>query len=141
LQRVLQNISTPIDFGSQRDPGDSLLTWHLHGSLPASVYPRTHPPSAGHAFGWVDRYLDRAPAGPRYLQELRIARFVIESLGRGEQMCAVMRNHLMQNEKEFERIVAYIENNPVTAGLVGRLEEFAWSSAGVGMSACAAAVT
>jgi hypothetical protein len=37
----------------------------------------------------------------------------------------------VQNEREFERIVAYIENNPVTAGLDNRPEEFAWSSAGV----------
>jgi putative transposase len=167
----------------------TFLTWRLHGSLPAGVHAPPDLPSAGHAFVWVDRYLDRAPAGPRYLEEARIARIVIESLGRGEQMghyelraYAVMPNHvhalllpltevprfmkalkgatachanrllgrtgepfwqpesydhLVQNEREFERIVAYIENNPVTAGLASRPEEFAWSSAG----ACAAAVT
>ena len=43
-------------------------------------------------------------------------------------------DHLVQNEREFERIVAYIENNPVTAGLANRPEEFAWSSAGVAIA-------
>jgi hypothetical protein len=40
----------------------------------------------------------------------------------------------VQNEREFERIVAYIENNPVTARLADRPEEFAWSSAGVAIA-------
>jgi hypothetical protein len=33
------------------------------------------------------------------------------------------------NDTEFERIVHYIERNPVTAGLVGTPEESPWSSA------------
>ena len=32
------------------------------------------------------------------------------------------------NSGEFERIAAYIENNPATAGAVSQPEEFRWSS-------------
>jgi len=39
------------------------LTWHLHGSLPQAQYPPPHHLSAGRAFVWMDRYLDRAEWG------------------------------------------------------------------------------
>ncbi len=35
----------------------------------------------------------------------------------------------MRDEKEWTRIAAYIENNPVKAGLVSRAEDYRWSSA------------
>jgi REP element-mobilizing transposase RayT len=35
----------------------------------------------------------------------------------------------VRDREEFERIVRYIERNPVTAGLVSRVEEYRWSSA------------
>lgn len=38
-------------------------------------------------------------------------------------------DHWPRDESEFFRIVAYIENNPVKAGLVKRPEEWQWSSA------------
>ena len=38
-------------------------------------------------------------------------------------------DHWPRDEKEFFRIIAYIENNPVKAGLVQRPEEWKWSSA------------
>jgi putative transposase len=38
-------------------------------------------------------------------------------------------DHAVRDEREFSRIVAYIENNPVKAGLVARAEDYAWSSA------------
>ena len=38
-------------------------------------------------------------------------------------------DHWSRNQQEFERIVAYIENNPVKAGLVSRPEDYQWSSA------------
>jgi putative transposase len=38
-------------------------------------------------------------------------------------------DHWVRDEGEFFRIVAYIENNPVKAGLVSRPEEWRWSSA------------
>src|SRR6266852_1545235 len=50
------------------------LTWHLYGSLPRAQYPPPHHLSAGRAFVWMDRYLDRAEWGPRFLQHESIAR-------------------------------------------------------------------
>ena len=38
-------------------------------------------------------------------------------------------DHLVRDQAEFDRIVAYIENNPVLAGLVAAPEVFLWSSA------------
>jgi putative transposase len=37
-------------------------------------------------------------------------------------------DHLVRSDAEFGRIQAYIEQNPVSAGLVGTAEEFRWSS-------------
>jgi len=38
-------------------------------------------------------------------------------------------DHWSRDEDEFFRIIAYIENNPVKAGLVTRPEDWQWSSA------------
>ena len=38
-------------------------------------------------------------------------------------------DHLVRSEGEFDRIRAYIEENPVTAGLVSGAEQYPWSSA------------
>jgi len=38
-------------------------------------------------------------------------------------------DHLVRSEVQFERIRAYIEQNPVTAGLAVTAEAFPWSSA------------
>jgi len=38
-------------------------------------------------------------------------------------------DHWVRDEQEFHRIAAYIENNPVAAGLVLRAEDYPWSSA------------
>ena len=58
------------------------LTWHLYGSLPQAQYPPPHHLSAGRAFVWMDRYLDRAEWGPRFLQHESIATLVVTSLWR-----------------------------------------------------------
>ncbi len=47
-------------------------------------------------------------------------------------------DHWVRNEAEFLRIRAYIENNPVKAGLVRTPEEYLWYSAGVEKSLDAA---
>jgi putative transposase len=39
-------------------------------------------------------------------------------------------DHWVRDDLERDRIAAYIENNPVKAGLVMRAEDYAWSSAG-----------
>jgi putative transposase len=38
-------------------------------------------------------------------------------------------DHAVRDSTEFARIAAYIENNPLKAGLVQRAEDYAWSSA------------
>jgi hypothetical protein len=38
-------------------------------------------------------------------------------------------DRLVRNQTEFDRIVNYIEMNPVKAGLVAKPEDFPWSSA------------
>jgi REP element-mobilizing transposase RayT len=38
-------------------------------------------------------------------------------------------DHWVRDESEYQRIVAYIENNPVKAGLVRQPEDYPWSSA------------
>jgi putative transposase len=38
-------------------------------------------------------------------------------------------DHWVRDDGEFYRIIAYIENNPVKAGLVAKAEEWPWSSA------------
>ena len=38
-------------------------------------------------------------------------------------------DHLVREDQEFDRIVRYIENNPVKAGFVAQPEDFTWSSA------------
>jgi putative transposase len=47
-------------------------------------------------------------------------------------------DHWVRDQDEFLRIRAYIEKNPVKAGLVQRPEDFPWSSAGVEKSLDAA---
>jgi REP element-mobilizing transposase RayT len=39
-------------------------------------------------------------------------------------------DHLVRSTEQFERIRAYIERNPVTAGLVTTADQFRWSSPG-----------
>ncbi len=38
-------------------------------------------------------------------------------------------DHLVRNQKEFERVRFYIEHNPVRAGLVKEADQYQWSSA------------
>ena len=38
-------------------------------------------------------------------------------------------DHWVRSEGSFDRIVLYIENNPVRAGLVTKPEDWPWSSA------------
>jgi hypothetical protein len=44
-------------------------------------------------------------------------------------------DHLVRNEREFEKIKHYIETNPVRAGLVMEANEYRWSSAASGADA------
>jgi REP element-mobilizing transposase RayT len=130
----------------------------------------------------MDRLLDRAESGPRFLQQPEIAQLVETAVQDGEarfqryrlHAFVVMPNHvhllvtpnvastqwlgplkgftglqanrilgvqetafwqdesydhLVRTQLEFERVRAYIERNPVSAGLVASAEQFRWSSA------------
>ena len=144
------------------------ITWRLHGSLPKSVQ-ILHGQTAGKAFVAIDRELDSASIGPRWLQDERVATVVVAALHYGAlqlglyelRAWVLMANHVhilidphapisritkavknfsarqanailgrtgqpfWQDEsddhwargpEEAEKIVRYIEENPVTAG-------------------------
>jgi REP element-mobilizing transposase RayT len=70
---------------------------------------------------------------PRLMQALKgsTAREANRILGRtGETFWqAESYDHWVRDEREMERIAAYIESNPVRAGLAARPEDYVWSSA------------
>jgi putative transposase len=71
-------------------------------------------------------------APSRLMQSLKgvTAREANRALGRtGETFWAESYDHWVKDEQEREKIVRYIENNPVTAGLVAKAEDYCWSSA------------
>jgi putative transposase len=159
------------------------VTFRLHGSLPVKrVFPPESLATSGKAFVAMDRLLDGAMSGPRFLRQPEIAEIVVAALRDGDSQFhryqlhayVVMPNdvhmlvtpsvdsarwlgplkgftshkangllgtlgrafwqdesydHLVRSGVEFERIRAYIERNPVTAGLVEIAEQFRWSSA------------
>jgi len=77
------------------------LTWHLHGSVPASLLPPPGPLTSGQAFVWLDRQLDTARGGPMYLRRPDIARIVTSSIRKGVELghyelgaYVVMANHV-----------------------------------------------
>jgi putative transposase len=41
-------------------------------------------------------------------------------------------DHCVRNPEELDRIIGYVERNPVTAGLVPSMEDWPWSSANAG---------
>jgi REP element-mobilizing transposase RayT len=166
------------------------LTWHLHGSVPASLQPPPGPLASGEAFVWLDRQVDAMRQGPMYLRQPDVARVVVGCIRKGVELghyelgaYVVMANpvhllirpkitpdhllkslkgasarfanrllgrtgepfwqkesydHWVRNQSEFEKIRAYIENNPVRAGLVRSPQDFPRSSAGVETSLDAA---
>ena len=130
----------------------------------------------------MDRGLDRAEFGPRWLSDDRIAREIIDAFHFGQHQLGfyelysfvIMPNHVhlllqpkvqlaritkslkgytarranqilqrtgspfwqyesfdhwVRNERELQKIIDYIEYNPVAAGFVGKPEEWRWSSA------------
>jgi putative transposase len=164
-------------------PEDAALfvTWRLYGSYPRSVK-TLGIQTAGKAFVAMDRELDKAATGPRWLQVDRVAQCVVDTLHYGEKQLGLyeleawvlMVNHVhilidpkaklqkitksiknysarqanailgrtgqpfwkeesydrwVRGPKEMGKIVQYIEQNPVAAGLVERAEDWRWSSA------------
>jgi REP-associated tyrosine transposase len=77
------------------------LTWHLHGSLPASLLPSPGPLASGQAFACLDRQLDARRDGPMYLRQPDIAQIVVGSIYKGAELghyelraYVVMANHV-----------------------------------------------
>jgi len=70
----------------------------------------------------------------RFLQSVKgyTAREANRLLGRTGQPFwqAETYDHWVRDDRESDRIRAYIENNPVRAGLVANAEDYPWSSAG-----------
>jgi putative transposase len=157
------------------------VTWHLHGSLPRSLYPPPNTPNAGRAFLWMDRHLDTTPIGPQHLANPQIAALLCQSIHHNATQghyhlgaFVLMPNHVhlliqpylapsgvlkslkgstaraanlllgttgkafwqaesydhwVRNEASYQRIKAYIENNPVKANLAPTPETYPYSSA------------
>jgi REP element-mobilizing transposase RayT len=156
------------------------ITWRLYGSFPGTV--QAPKQAAGKAFVVMDRDLDRAATGPRWLLDDSVAQCVVDALLYGEsqlhlytlQAWVVMPNHVhilidpqttlpritrsiknysahqanailgrtgepfwqeesydhwARSPAEFSKIIRYIEENPVKAGLVENAGEWRWSSA------------
>src|SRR5690242_5875686 len=74
------------------------VTWHLHGSLPARLYP---PPGnrSGEAFVWMDRYHDTVRSGPMCLRLDAIAQVMIRQLRLAVELghCELRAYALMAN--------------------------------------------
>ena len=77
------------------------LTWHLHGSVTASLLPPPGSLTPGQASVWLDRQLDTARKGPMYLRQPQIAEIVVASIRKGAELehydlaaYVVMANHV-----------------------------------------------
>ncbi len=79
--------------------------------------------TSGQAFAAMDRLLDEARSGPFYLRQPRLLQpwsfWQEESYG-----------HLVRNEREFEKIQSYVDENPVRAGLVREAVSAVWVTRG-----------
>ena len=135
------------------------LTWRLFGSRP-SIRAKGSYPTPGHAFVAADRALDHPGSGPQWLRDPRIAALVAVHLSIFPRVPvpAILRwlkswtarqaNQLLgrsgqpfwqdesydlywvRNRRQRDRMVRYIEDHPVSAGLVASAEQWGWSGAG-----------
>ena len=85
----------------QPEDAPLFITWRLHGTLPRNRFP---PPglSAGHAFVWLDRYLDQAKFGPTWLKRDDIAQTVLNCL-----------HHAADHLRQFDLHAAVVMPNHV----------------------------
>jgi REP element-mobilizing transposase RayT len=163
-------------------PADTwiFVTWRLAGSEPRIPACCARGLTRGQLFTLLDDEADRAPTGPLWLTDLRIAQLVQNTITELSDTlyalaaCAIMANHVhlvilpkvplrkimktpkgttayaanrilgqkgffwrdesydhdTRSEREFNRIVRYVERNPVKAGLVDSIDHWRWSSTG-----------
>jgi putative transposase len=114
------------------------VTWRLHGSFPRAVKPAlSFPP--GVAFAAMDRELDAAATGPRWIEGERVAQFVIDVLHYGERRLGLyklrawvlMINHvhiLIDPEVTLPKITKSIKNYSARQAneILGRTGEPFW---------------
>ncbi|MCX6628176.1 MAG: transposase [Candidatus Solibacter sp.] len=114
------------------------ITWRLHGSLPKTPLTTQHR-QAGRAFVAVDRELDRAASGPRWLLDERVARCVVDTLHYGEKQLrlyalrawVLMANHvhiLIYPEAQLSKITKSIKNFSARQAnaILGRMGQPFW---------------
>ncbi len=131
----------------QPDETYLFVTWRLWGSVAAEPAAILYP-TPGHAFAAQDRELDRSAGGPHWLAIPSIADLVSRAIlygGSGRNFYSLSAWVLMPNHvhlsirpsvalpvlmRWLKGSANYIENNPVSAGLVDSAEKWLWSSAG-----------
>jgi hypothetical protein len=114
------------------------ITWRLAGSAP----PRrsellTVSGPCRIPFIQQDERLARLSTGPFWLRDPRIASMLAQALRYGEMVllgnttCSPGDHALgwVRSAEEMNELISYVEHNPVQAGLVGREDEWPWSSA------------
>ena len=117
------------------------MTWRLPGSLPVVRIAGTWT-SEGAKFGAFDWLLDVMDTGPQWLIRPDIAQIVVRSLFAGQNGGESFAgqngrrfwsrdyfDRWMRNAAEEQRVIRYIENNPVRAGLCREAEDWLYSSA------------
>ena len=88
----------------------------------------------GPSSGWIVTLTGRS-GGLGFFSTSRSATLVVNSLWRGAELGHYQlgeresSDHWVRNQEEWQRIAAYIENNPVKAGVVSQAEEYRWASA------------
>lgn len=108
-QLVIQSLCRGVELGQYQLGSFVLMANHVHVLLLPSIAPSLLLKSIkGYTAREANRLLGRT--GEPFWQK--------ESY-----------DHWVRDEQERQRIVAYIENNPVRAGLVARAKEYRWSSA------------
>jgi hypothetical protein len=66
------------------DGRDLFITWRLHGTIPRNRYFPPQGLTAGQAFVWMDRFLDKAQYGASWLRKPEIANMIVDALHFGE---------------------------------------------------------
>lgn len=106
---VVDSLFKGIEIGHYKLKAFAIMANHVHVLLLPSVSPsRLLKSLKGYTAREANRLLGRT--GEPFWQRESYDRWV-------------------RNAEEFRRITAYIENNPVKAGLAARAEDYAWSSA------------
>ena len=114
------------------------LTWRLFGSLAGLRPPGLSVPDPGKSFAQTDRILDASTDGPFWLKDRHVAALVAGALDQGGNEFrlyerfgwVIMPSHVHVFMRPFRplpqlnRVIRYVEENPVRAGLAGAIEDW-----------------